>query len=110
MKLTDMKSILESICPRVAYDHFNKDNPQMLPFIAYGERSRDDFYADNRAYVKIVSGFVELYTGFKDEAMEDKLELLLETSSIPYEKEYEVFIKDEDMFLNRWNISIMRGD
>lgn len=101
----ELGTILRATGMPAAYHHFN--TPQKLPFIGYGQDGRDDFNADNIHYVKIIDGYVELYTDKKQPDLEEKIETALTENKIPYGWEIETWIDSEKVFMVRWAINFI---
>ena len=76
-----MKILTESGLP-FAYDHFAEGESPEPPFICYLLPGSDHFSADGRVYFKINEVRVELYTDYKDLALEKKLEDVLDAHGI----------------------------
>ena len=69
-----------------AYDHFAEGESPDPPFICYLLPQSDNFSADGKVYLKVSSVNIELYTDSKDLAVEQKLEAVLDTHGIFYDK------------------------
>lgn len=94
--MSNLKALLEQLDIPVAYDHFNiATNP---PFIAFRRYSQSNFGADNKVYEKINNYYVELYTEYKDVALEENLEALLNENDIYFNVESEAYIDEEKMY------------
>jgi len=101
----DLKNMLEQLNIPVVYDHFNTStNP---PFAVYRRDSTSNFGADNKVYKKINNYYVELYTEFKNPALEEQLESIFNASEIFYEIESETYIDTEQMYEVIYLISIV---
>lgn len=103
MTLDEIGNILEATGFSVAYSHF-KDK-QKLPFICYKESFTQNFKADDRVYKKRTFVDVELYTKYKDQSIENKVEQALNDNSIPWDV-VETFIEEENVFQRVYEISI----
>lgn len=77
-----------------AYDHFAEGESPEPPFICYLLPQSDHFSADGKVYYKISGVHIELYTDIKDLSVEQKVEAVLDTHGIFYEKS-EVWIESE---------------
>lgn len=77
MKLEELKVILETSGLPVAYRAWPEGEAPELPYICYLVTGSSNFAADGQVYEKILRLQVELYTKFKDEALEDKVEQVL---------------------------------
>jgi len=101
--MQDLKNLLEQLGIPVAYNHFNTaTNP---PFVVYRRDSTSNFGADNKVYKKINNYYVELYTEFKNPALEEQLESIFYENNIFYEVESETYIDTEQMYEVVYSIS-----
>lgn len=91
-----MKVLTESGIP-FAYDHFAEGESPEPPFICYLLPGSDNFSADGRVYFKINEVRVELYTDYKDLALEKRLEDVLDAHGIFYGKS-ETWIESEKLY------------
>ena len=80
-----------------AYDHFAEGESPEPPFICYLLPQSDHFSADGKVYYKISGVHIELYTDIKDLSVEQKVEAVLDTHGIFYEKS-EVWIEIERLY------------
>ncbi len=80
-----------------AYDHFAEGESPEPPFICYLLPGSNNFPADGRVYFKASGVNMELYTGFKDLSVEQKVEAVLDGHGIFYEKS-EVWIESEKLY------------
>lgn len=80
-----------------AYDHFAEGESPDPPFICYLLPQSDHFSADGKVYLKVSGVNIELYTDSKDLAVEQKLEAVLDTHGIFYDKT-EVWIESEKLY------------
>ena len=90
-------SILNNIGVPYAYDHFAEGEAPDPPFLCYLLPGSDNFSADGKVYLKVSSVNIELYTDNKDLAVEQKLEAVLDTHGIFYDKT-EVWIESEKLY------------
>ena len=90
-------SILNNIEVPYAYDHFAEGEAPDPPFLCYLLPGSDNFSADGKVYLKVSSVNIELYTDSKDLAVEQKLEAVLDTHGIFYDKT-EVWIESEKLY------------
>lgn len=101
MTLAELKTQLETTGIPVAYNVFKA--PQAPPYICYIVTSSDNTLADGHVYNRSDNVQIELYTRFKDSAVENKVEgVLLEFS---WEKD-ETPLEDEDVYLVAYQIQI----
>ena len=89
--------ILKSIGFPYAYDHFAEGEAPDPPFVCYLLPGSDNFSADGKVYLKVSSVNIELYTDSKDLSVEQKLETVLDTHGIFYEKS-ETWIDSEKLY------------
>ena len=80
-----------------AYDHFAEGESPEPPFICYLLPQSDHFSADGKVYYKISGVHIELYTDIQDLSVEQKVEAVLDTHGIFYEKS-EVWIESERLY------------
>lgn len=80
-----------------AYDHFAEGESPEPPFICYLLPQSNHFSADGKVYYKISGVHIELYTDIKDLSVEQKVEAVLDTHGIFYEKS-EVWIESERLY------------
>lgn len=80
-----------------AYDHFAEGESPEPPFICYLLPQSDHFSADGKVYYKISGVHIELYTDIKDLSVEQKVEAVLDTHGIFYEKS-EVWIESGRLY------------
>ena len=90
-------SILNNIGVAYAYDHFAEGEAPDRPFLCYLLPGSDNFSADGKVYLKVSSVNIELYTASKDLAVDQKLEAVLDTHGIFYDKT-EVWIESEKLY------------
>lgn len=95
--MDELISILREIGIPFAYDHFAEGESPEPPFICYLLPASDHFSADGRVYYKVSGVNVELYTDTKDLSVEGKVEAVLDTHGIFYEKS-EVWIESERLY------------
>ena len=85
----------------VAYDHFDKKVEP--PFVIYAFDRLDTFKADDLNYLKENRYIIYLITDKKDTTLEAKMETLLDTNGILYDKD-EYFISNERMYQIEYSI------
>ena len=90
-------SILKEMGIPYAYDHFAEGEAPDPPFLCYLLPGSDNFSADGKVYLKVSSVNIELYTDSKDLSVEQKLEAVLDTHGIFYDKT-EVWIESEKLY------------
>lgn len=97
MTTREVKEILETTGIPVAYLAFTNETAQPCPFICYFYAGDHDFIADNSNYTGINRLFVELYTDFKDFALEKQVEAALSAAGLVFSREDD-YIQDERMY------------
>ena len=80
-----------------AYDHFAEGESPDPPFICYLLPNSDNFSADGKVYHKLSVVHLELYTDKKDMVNEAKVETVLDTHEIFYNKT-ETWIESEKLY------------
>lgn len=98
MEHRDLFTLLKSLNIPVAYDHFESDKTISPPFMAYREISPDTFKADNKTFYRENVFEVELVTEKKNVALEQQLEGLFNSNSIPYDKSDTIWDEDERIY------------
>lgn len=91
-------TLLKSLKMPVAYDHFDEDKTVSPPFMAYREKRKDIFNADNISYIGFNNFEIELVTSKKDVSLEEQLESLLTNNNIPFEKDDEEWDSNEKIY------------
>lgn len=76
------------------------------PFICYYYPSGADFYADDANYQGVAELVVELYTDFKDFALEARVESALSANELAWGKE-ETYLDDQRMHMTIWTTEIV---
>ena len=95
--MDDLVKLLEETGIPFAYDHFAEGESPDPPFICYLLPQSDNFSADGKVYLKVSNVNIELYTDSKDLTVEQKLEAVLDTHGIFYDKT-EVWIESEKLY------------
>ena len=95
--MDDLVKLLEETGIPFAYDHFAEGESPDPPFICYLLPQSDNFSADGKVYLKVSNVNIELYTDSKDLSVEQKLEAVLDTHGIFYDKT-EVWIESEKLY------------
>lgn len=80
-----------------AYHHFAEGESPDLPFICYLLPGSNNFSADGKVYYKINEVHIELYTDWKDLAVEQGVEAVLDEHGVFYNKS-EVWIESEKLY------------
>ena len=93
----EVMAMMEEIELPYAYHHFAEGESPDPPFICYLLPQSDNFSADGKVYLKVSSVNIELYTDSKELDVEQKLEAVLDTHGIFYDKT-EVWIESEKLY------------
>lgn len=86
----------ESSLP-VAYHHFAEGDSPDPPFLIFLIQNEESFFADNRQYIRMAELDFELYTDKKDPELESRIESILQSHDINYDKS-ETWIETEKMY------------
>ena len=95
--MDEVLSVLNEMQIPYAYDHFAEGEAVEPPFICYLIPASDNFSADGKVYFKANEVHIELYTDSKDLSVEQKVESVLDSYGIFYEKS-EVWIESEKLY------------
>lgn len=97
MRIEELAAILQEMDIPFAYDHFAEGESPEPPFICYLLPGSDNFAADGRVYFRINEVRIELYSDSKDVGLESKVEAVLDSHGIFYNKS-EVWIQSEKLY------------
>ena len=89
--------MLEEMGLPFAYHHFAEGDSPEPPFVCYLLPGSKNFGADGRVYYKINEVHIELYTDWKDLAVEQGVEAVLDEHGVFYNKS-EVWIESEKLY------------
>ena len=95
--MEELVKMIEEIDIPFAYDHFAEGESPEPPFITYLLPDSDNFAADGIVYYKISGVRIELYTDFKNPAIEEKVTAVLDSHGIFYAQN-EVWIEEEKLY------------
>ena len=95
--MEELLQILSEIQIPFAYHHFAEGESPEPPFICYLLPGSNNFSADGKVYYKINEVHIELYTDWKDLAVEQGVEAVLDEHGIFYNKS-EVWIESEKLY------------
>lgn len=101
MTIAKLKTILESIDgfkSKVAFHSFPEKEVPPLPFICFIADDDNNFSADGTVYYSATNFKVELYTKYKDEAVEKKVEQAFKEKGFYYGKE-STYLEDERVWM-----------
>lgn len=97
MSIEELAAILQEMDIPFAYDHFAEGESPEPPFICYLLPGSDNFASDGRVYFRINEVRIELYSDSKDVGLESKVEAVLDSYGIFYNKS-EVWIQSEKLY------------
>ena len=97
MTIENLVEMLQELKIPFAYDHFAEGESPEPPFICYLIPGSDNFAADGRVYFKLNEVRIEMYTDFKDIALESRVEDVLDGREIFYNKS-ETWIQSEKLY------------
>ena len=97
MTYDDVITMLEEAGLPLAYDHFAEGEAPDPPFLVFLYPGSNNVFADNNVYFKVSQLNIELYTDAKDPELEERLEDILSSHEIPWEKS-EVWIESEKLY------------
>ena len=88
-----------------AYRAFQEGGAVAPPFICYLYTGNSPEPADNTNFVKIEQLAIELYTDQKDFALEQKIEAVLTSHDLAFERE-ETWLSDEQMQMTTYTMEV----
>ena len=95
--MEELLQMLEEMVLPFAYHHFAEGESPEPPFICYLLPGSNNFSADGKVYYKINEVHIELYTDWKDLAVEQGVEAVLDEHGVFYNKS-EVWIESEKLY------------
>ena len=95
--MEELLQMLEEMGLPFAYHHFAEGESPDPPFICYLLPGSNNFSADGKVYYKINEVHIELYTDWKDLAVEQGVEAVLDEHGVFYNKS-EVWIQSEKLY------------
>ena len=95
--MEELLQMLEEMGLPFAYHHFAEGESPEPPFICYLLPGSNNFSADGKVYCKINEVHIELYTDWKDLAVEQDVEAVLDEHGVFYNKS-EVWIESEKLY------------
>lgn len=96
MKREELYEILTKTEFQVAYESFTDEIPE-LPYLVFTRTSTESFYADDCELYRIYHYQIELYSAYKNDEAERKVENILNKHGIICEVVDEGFIKSEGL-------------
>ena len=97
MTIEELAAVIGETGIPFSYDHFAEGESPDPPFICYLLPGSDNFAADGRVYFRINEVRIELYSDSKDVGLESKVEAVLDSHGIFYNKS-EVWIQSEKLY------------
>ena len=94
MTIEELAAVIGETGIPFSYDHFAEGESPDPPFICYLLPGSDNFASDGRVYFRINEVRIELYSDSKDVGLESKVEAVLDSHGIFYNKS-EVWIQSE---------------
>lgn len=95
--MEELLQMLEEMGLPFAYHHFAEGESPEPPLICYLLPGSNNFSADGKVYYKINEVHIELYTDWKDLAVEQGVEAVLDEHGVFYNKS-EVWIESEKLY------------
>ena len=95
--MEELLQMLDEMGLPFAYHHFAEGESPEPPFVCYLLPGSKNFGADGRVYYKINEVHIELYTDWKDLAVEQGVEAVLDEHGVFYNKS-EVWIESEKLY------------
>ena len=95
--MEELLQMLDEMGLPFAYHHFAEGESPEPPFICYLLPGSNNFSADGKVYYKINEVHIELYTDWKDLAVEQGVEAVLDEHGVFYNKS-EVWIESEKLY------------
>ena len=109
MTYDGITSMLEEAGLPLAYDHFSEGESPDPPFLIFLFPGSRNFKADGRVYQKGAELHIELYADRKDPPLEKRMEDILDSHGIVYEKS-EVWIESERMYEVLYSTEVLMDD
>ena len=95
--MEELLQMLEEMVLPFAYHHFAEGESPEPPFVCYLLPGSNNFSADGKVYYKINEVHIELYNDWKDLAVEQGVEAVLDEHGVFYNKS-EVWIESEKLY------------
>ena len=95
--MEELLQMLDEMGLPFAYHHFAEGESPEPPFVCYLLPGSKNFGADGKVYYKINEVHIELYTDWKDLAVEQGVEAVLDEHGVFYNKS-EVWIESEKLY------------
>lgn len=101
MSLENIYKMLQEVGIPVAYHAFEKK--QEPPYICYMDTASDNFMADGKVYLKVKLITIELYTRYRDQELEERLEEVM--SDLPWQKVCS-FVNEEKVYETIYELEV----
>ncbi|MHA2700093.1 hypothetical protein ACXZ8K_05130 [Streptococcus agalactiae] len=108
MQIEDLFRVLKETKLPVAYHHFEEGHRPTPPFLVYLVTESSNLGADNWAYHKELTIQIELYTVKKDLTTETRVESLLDSHRLYFDK-VETYITSEKLYQTIYSITLLGG-
>lgn len=110
---------------KYTYEQLEKELERSMPvptaFASFDEEQNGDYacwitdeittlYAGNSKIISEIFIRFELYTRTKDVALEDRVEAVLNAMDLPWEKQAEIWLANEEVFMILYRFSITQGE
>ena len=105
MTQKELVSELKTVTRNVAYLKFS--TAKALPFIVFGLPDDDVYHADDSHYFSVRNGWLELYMESMEFDLIKAVEEVFTRNRMPWEKENEAYIEEEQVFYARWNFQLL---
>lgn len=106
MSYDDICSMVDEIGLPNAYDHFAEGESPDAPFVLFLLPGTNNFMADGEVYQQVTEVSIELYTDRKDPSIESRVEHVLKSHDIPWDKT-EVWIESENWYEVRYALDVL---
>lgn len=106
MTTQEIKAMIAAVGVPYAYRQFTQATAQPPPFICFYLGDSDNFNADNRVYERVETLTLELYTDAKDFTLEERVEAILDSYDLPWDKE-ESEIETEQMHETIYTLDVL---
>ena len=106
MTYDEIAEMVDAIGLPNAYDHFAEGESPDPPFVLFLLPETENFFADDEVYEQVTGISIELYTDAKTPPLERRVEKVLYSYGIPWDKS-EVWIEDEKMYEVRYELNIL---
>jgi len=106
MTYEQIADMIEEVGLPFAYREFEEGSAEAPPFICFFFPGTNDFFADNSNYQRIEELVVELYTDEKDFDLEERLEGILASHGLTFERT-EDRLDSERMYMETYTMEVV---